>query len=132
MPLPPEPGEDARYMEQVIEQTETALSRLREARRLLGEVKGTGETARGLIRATADSGGTLTAIDIDPRALRLDVTSLGDEVTEAIRLAQEDASRRTGEIVEDAAAAVAIPQPLDETFVRERVEAAAADMYRQP
>lgn len=130
MPLPPEPGEDVHYMEQVIEQTETALSRLREAKLLIGEVMGTGEAAQGLVRATADSSGSLAGIDIDPRALRLGVTALGDEVTEAIRLAQQDASRRTGEIIEDAAAVAGIPQPLDETFVRERVEAAARDIYR--
>lgn len=131
MPLPPEPGEDAHYMEQVIEQTETALSRLRQAKHLIGEVKGTGEAAQGMIRAMADSSGSLTKVDIDPRALRLSVAALGDEVTEAIRLAQQDSSRRTGEIIEDAAASVGIPQPLDETFVRERVEAAARDIYRQ-
>lgn len=133
MPLPPEPGEDARYVEQVIEQTEAAISRLREARRLIGQVEGTGEAADGLVRAMADGSGTLTGIDIKPRALRLSVAALGEEVTEAIRLAQQDASRRTGEIVEDAGAVVGmVPQPLDETFVRDRVEAAAAAMYRQP
>ncbi|WP_329083576.1 YbaB/EbfC family nucleoid-associated protein [Streptosporangium sp. NBC_01469] len=131
MPFPPKIGEDARYMEQVIEQTETALSRLRQAKHLIGEVEGTGEAADGLVRVTANSGGSLTKVDINPRALRLSVAALGNEVTEAIRLAQQDASRRTGEIVEDAAASAGIPQPLDETFVRERVEAAAHDMYRQ-
>lgn len=131
MPLPPEAGEDAHYMEQVIEQTETALSRLRRAKHLIGEVEGTGEAAEGLVRVTADSSGSLTKVDINPRALRLSVAALGNEVTEAIRLAQQDASRRTGEIIEDAAASAGIPQPLDETFVRERVEAAARDIYRQ-
>ncbi|MFI6297765.1 YbaB/EbfC family nucleoid-associated protein [Nonomuraea sp. NPDC050790] len=131
MPLPPEPGEDAYYMEQVIEQTETALSRLREAKLLLGEVSGTGEAAQGLVRATADSSGSLTGVDINPRALRLSSADLGDEVTEAIRLAQQDAARRTGEILEGAAAVAGAPQVLDETFVRERVEAAARDIYRQ-
>ncbi|MEU6711188.1 YbaB/EbfC family nucleoid-associated protein [Nonomuraea sp. NPDC046802] len=118
-------------MEQVIGQTETALNRLRQAKHLIGEVRGTGEAAQGLICATADSSGSLTGVDINPRALRLSVAALGDEITEAIRLAQQDTSRRTGEIIEDAAASAGIPQPLDETFVRERIELAASNMYRQ-
>ncbi|NUR89247.1 MAG: YbaB/EbfC family nucleoid-associated protein [Nonomuraea sp.] len=119
-------------MERVIEQTETALSRLREAKHLIDAVSGTGEAADGMIRATADGGGSLTAIDINPRALRLDVTALGRQVTGAIRLAQRDASRRTSEILQDADSATAtVQEPLDETFVRERIENAARDIYRQ-
>lgn len=131
MPLPPSPGEDARYMEQVFQQTETALSQLRQAKHLIEQVAGTGEAAQGLIRATVDSSGSLTEIDINPRALRISVAALGREVTEAIRLAQRDALQRTSEIIEGAAASAAIPQPLDEKFVRDRVETAARDMYRQ-
>ncbi|MEO3802366.1 YbaB/EbfC family nucleoid-associated protein [Nonomuraea sp. B1E8] len=131
MPLPPNPSEDASYMEQVFEQTETALSRLRHAKHLVEEVKGTGAAAQGLVCAMADSSGSLIKVDVNPRALRFSVEVLGREVTQAIRLAQQDASQRTDEIIEEAAASVVIPQPLDEKFVRERVEVAASDIYRQ-
>jgi DNA-binding protein YbaB len=127
---PPDPSQDHHYLEQVIEQTRTAMRGLRQAKHLIGQVEGTGEGAQGMIRAAADGRGGLTGIELDPRALRLDVATLGAEVTRAIQAAQDDATRRTAEIVDEAVGGVgALPEPLDETFVRGRVDAAARDLY---
>ncbi|MET8004992.1 YbaB/EbfC family nucleoid-associated protein [Nonomuraea glycinis] len=130
MASPPDPSQDRHYLEQVIEQTRTAMRGLRQAKHLIGQVEGTGEGAQGMIRAAADGRGGLTGMRLDPRALRLDVATLGAEVTRAIQAAQDDAARRTAEIVDEAVGGVgALPEPLDETFVRGRVDAAARDLY---
>ncbi|WP_162795014.1 YbaB/EbfC family nucleoid-associated protein [Nonomuraea lactucae] len=132
MSSPPVPSEDARYLEQFVAQTQAALGRLREANRMIGEVVGTGEAAQGLVRAAADGRGVLTKVEVDPRGMRLAAGELGAEVTKAIRAAQDDARRRTGEIVDDALTrAGELPQPLDETFVRHRIEVAAHDFYSE-
>ena len=130
MPALPTPGEDRQYLDQFVERTQAAMLRLREAKRLINAVEGTGEAMRGMIRASADGRGALTGIELDPRALRHDVTTLATEVTAAIQTAQREATRRTGEIVEEATGqAGALPEPLDERFVRARVEAAARELY---
>ncbi|MFI7452006.1 YbaB/EbfC family nucleoid-associated protein [Nonomuraea sp. NPDC049714] len=130
MTSPPDPRHDHHYLEQVIEQTRTTMRGLRQAKHLIGQVEGTGEGAQGMIRAAADGRGGLTRIELNPRALRLDVATLGAAVTEAVQAAQGDATRRTAEIVAEAVGgAGALPEPLDETFVRARVDAAARDLY---
>jgi len=130
MPALPTPGEDRQYLDRFVEQTQAAMLHLREAKRLIAAVEGTGETMRGMIRASADGGGALTSVELDPRALRHDVATLATEVTAAIQAAQREAARRTGEIVEEAAGqAGALPEPLDERFVRARVESAARELY---
>lgn len=132
LPSPPTPDEDRRYLEQVIEQSRAAMHHLREANRLIGEAEGTGEAAQGLIRATADGRGGLIKISVNPRALRLDTRTLGAEVTRAVQAAQEHAGQVTGEIVEGALTrAGGLPAPLDETFVRDRIELAASDLYSE-
>ncbi|MEU4579387.1 YbaB/EbfC family nucleoid-associated protein [Nonomuraea sp. ATR24] len=126
----PDPREDRLYLDQVVDQTRSAMRHLREAQRQIAAVEGTGEAAQGMIRAVADGRGTLTGVKIDPRALRLDVARLGAEVTAAVQAAQEEAARRTGDIVADAAGrAGTLPEPLDERFVRDRVESAARELY---
>ncbi|GGO68004.1 YbaB/EbfC family nucleoid-associated protein [Nonomuraea cavernae] len=132
MTSPPTPDEDRRYLEQLITQTRTAMDHLRQAKRLIGEAEGTGEAAQGLIRVRADGRGGLIGVSLNPRALRLDTRTLGAEVTKVIQAAQEHAGRITGEIVQDAVArAGGLPAPLDETFVRDRIELAAADLYSE-
>ncbi|WP_053174841.1 YbaB/EbfC family nucleoid-associated protein [Nonomuraea sp. SBT364] len=126
----PNPTEDRLYLDQVAEQTRTAMRHLREAQRQIAAVEGTGEAAQGMIKAVADGRGALTSVELNPRALRLDVARLGAEVTAAIQAAQDDAARRTGDILADAAGvAGALPEPLDERFVRDRVESAARELY---
>ncbi|GAB2964644.1 YbaB/EbfC family nucleoid-associated protein [Nonomuraea fastidiosa] len=99
------------------------------AKQLIGQVRGTGEAADGFIRVTAGAGGVLTGIDLNPRLLRLSPAVIGRELTKAIQQAQDDAARRSQEIVDGVAPHVAaLPEPLDETFVRRRVDAAMRDL----
>ncbi|MEV4838543.1 YbaB/EbfC family nucleoid-associated protein [Nonomuraea sp. NPDC049486] len=130
MSWPSDPSEDTHYLDQVIERTQAAVRDLRRAERLIAEVEGVGEAAQGMIRARAGGHGAMRGLHIDPRALRLDPRTLGAEVTKAIQQAQEAAAERTEEIVAEATARVGVlPEPLDETFVRHRVESAARDLY---
>jgi DNA-binding protein YbaB len=130
MSWPSDPSEDTHYLDQVIERTQAAVRDLRRAERLIAEVEGAGEAAQGMIRARAGGHGAMRGLHIDPRALRLDPRTLGAEVTKAIQQAQEAAAERTEEIVAEATARVGVlPEPLDETFVRHRVESAARDLY---
>ncbi|MFC5820068.1 YbaB/EbfC family nucleoid-associated protein [Nonomuraea harbinensis] len=130
MSWPSDPSEDTHYLDQVVERTQAAVRDLRRAERLIAEVEGAGEAAQGMIRARAGGHGAMRGLHIDPRALRLDPRTLGAEVTKAIQQAQEAAAERTEEIVAEATARVGVlPEPLDETFVRHRVESAARDLY---
>ncbi|MFI6713000.1 YbaB/EbfC family nucleoid-associated protein [Nonomuraea sp. NPDC050478] len=130
MSWPSDPSEDTHYLDQVVERTQAAVRDLRRAERLIAEVEGAGEAAQGMIRARAGGHGAMRGLHIDPRALRLDPRTLGAEVTKAIQQAQEAATERTEEIVAEATARVGVlPEPLDETFVRHRVESAARDLY---
>ncbi|NUP63435.1 MAG: hypothetical protein HOW71_14840, partial [Nonomuraea sp.] len=54
--------------------------------------------------------------------------ALGREVAAVLRAAQDDAARQAQEIADAAERAAELPQPLDETFVRGRVEQAARDL----
>lgn len=130
MSWPSDPSEDTHYLDQVVERTQAAVRDLRRAERLIAEVEGAGEAAQGMIRARAGGHGAMRGLHIDPRALRLDPRTLGAEVTKAIQQAQAAAAERTEEIVAEATARVGVlPEPLDETFVRHRVESAARDLY---
>jgi len=130
MSWPSDPSEDSHYLTEVVQRAQAAVRDLRQAERLIAEVECTGEAAQGMIRAKAGGHGVMRGLHIDPRALRLDPRALGAEVTKAIQQAQEAAAGRTGEIVAEATARVgALPEPLDETFVRHRVESAARDLY---
>ncbi|MET8869188.1 YbaB/EbfC family nucleoid-associated protein [Nonomuraea sp. NPDC004580] len=125
----PSPDQDRLYFDQIMRQTEDAMRHLRTAKQLIGQVAGTGVAADGFIKVTAGAGGTLSGIDLDPRLLRLPPAVIGRELTKAVRAAQDDAERRSREIVDEAAPYVeALPEPLDETFVRRRVDAAMRDL----
>lgn len=105
------------------------MRRLGEAHTMIGEVTGEGEAAGGMMRVVADGRGRLTTIELNPRIMRLGPDTLAREAAKAIRDAQEAAGQRTREIVERAQAdADALPEPLDETFVRRRVERVAREI----
>ncbi|MFI7468230.1 YbaB/EbfC family nucleoid-associated protein [Nonomuraea sp. NPDC049646] len=126
----PAPGDDAEYLHQYVAQSRRAVRALHDARASIGRVEGRAESDDGLVEAYADGHGVPTRLRIDPRALRLDEATLGRKTAEVLRAAQDDAARRAQEIadgVRDATAAV--PAPLDETFVRARVEQAINDLY---
>jgi hypothetical protein len=49
-------------------------------------------------------------------------------VAAVLRAAQEDAAGKAQEIADAADSAAALPEPLDETFVRHRVDQVARDL----
>ncbi|MEV4562292.1 YbaB/EbfC family nucleoid-associated protein [Nonomuraea sp. NPDC049421] len=125
----PSPDQDRLYFDQIMRQTEDAISHLRTAKQLIGQVAGTGVAADGFIKVTAGAGGTLSGIDLNPRLLRLPSAVIARELTKAVQAAQDDAARRSQEIVDEVAPYVeALPEPLDETFVRRRVDAVMRDL----
>ncbi|MFG1696642.1 YbaB/EbfC family nucleoid-associated protein [Nonomuraea sp. NPDC049309] len=125
----PSPEQDRLYFDHVLRQTEEATRHLRTAKQLIDQVRGTGAGADGLIQVTAGAGGVLSGVDLNPRLLRLSPAVIGRELTKAIQQAQDDAARRSQEILDGVAPQVAaLPEPLDEAFVRRRVDAAMRDL----
>ncbi|GGK64035.1 hypothetical protein Sme01_26080 [Sphaerisporangium melleum] len=102
---------------------------LREAQAAIGAVTAEGRGAGGMIRVAADGRGRLTGVDLDPRVMRLPAGALATEALKAIQDAQEAAGRQAQEIAERAREhAEAFPEPLDEEFVRRRVEQVAREI----
>ncbi|NUO99729.1 MAG: YbaB/EbfC family nucleoid-associated protein [Nonomuraea sp.] len=125
---PPIPDDDAEYLLDYFSQGQRAIRDLRAAQAAIRQVEGRARSADGLIEAAADGEGGLTGLRVDPRALRLGEAALGREVAAVLRAAQDDAARQAQEIADAAERAAELPQPLDETFVRGRVEQAARDL----
>ncbi|GAA4914802.1 DNA-binding protein YbaB [Nonomuraea thailandensis] len=126
----PAPDDDADYLAQYLAQSRRIMRDLRAAQAAMLQVEGRARSDDGLVEASADGHGGLTALRIDPRALRSGEAELGRKVTEVLRSAQEDAARHAQEIADRVTAGgAALPEPLDETFVRARVEQAAQDLF---
>ncbi|MEU0484767.1 YbaB/EbfC family nucleoid-associated protein [Streptosporangium sp. NPDC006013] len=68
----------------------------------IGAVRGEGESADGLVRATVDGGGMIQGIRLDARAMRLGSEGLAEALTDVVRAAQEDARRRTESLLRSA------------------------------
>ncbi|MBB5082224.1 YbaB/EbfC family nucleoid-associated protein [Nonomuraea endophytica] len=125
----PAPEDDAEYLHQYVAQSRRAIRALHDARASIAQVEGRAKSGDGLIEAIADGHVAPTRLRIDPQALRLTEAALGRKVTEVLRAAQDDAGRQAREIadgVRDVTAALAAP--LDETFVRARVDQALNDL----
>ncbi|MFC4534540.1 YbaB/EbfC family nucleoid-associated protein [Sphaerisporangium dianthi] len=121
--------DDLEHLERIIRQTEEVMRGLRQAQAAIGQVTGEAEGAGGLVRVVSDGRGRLTDVRFDPRVMRLDPGELGREALRAIRDAQESAVRASEEIIEHARErAAGFPEPLDERFVRRRVEQAAREI----
>ncbi|WP_371782140.1 YbaB/EbfC family nucleoid-associated protein [Streptosporangium subroseum] len=126
----PAPEDDAEYLAQYVDQSRQIMRDLQATRSTIQQVEGRARSDDGLVEASADGHGGLTRLRIDPRALRIGEATLGKKVTAVLRMAQEDAARQTQKIADEAAGrAAALPAPLDETFVRQRVEQAARDLF---
>ncbi|MEU7828025.1 MULTISPECIES: YbaB/EbfC family nucleoid-associated protein [unclassified Nonomuraea] len=89
-------------LHRISEQAERAHSRLKKAGGGFNDVYGTGESADGKIRARTDSGGRITEVRLDPRAMKLSSQDLGEEITLAVRRAQDDCERNHEELLRDA------------------------------
>ncbi|MFI7633765.1 YbaB/EbfC family nucleoid-associated protein [Nonomuraea sp. NPDC049400] len=125
----PAPEDDAEYLARYHAQAQRIMHGLRAAQAAIRQVEGLARSGDGLVEAAAGGEGDLTRLRIDPRALRLGKTALGREVAAVLRAAQDDAARKAQEIAEKAeSGAEALAAPLDETFVRQRVEQAVRDL----
>jgi DNA-binding protein YbaB len=58
-----------------------------------------GESDSGLVQVTAAADGKILAVHLNPRAMRLDSQTLGEEVTAAANRAQDAAAARVRELV---------------------------------
>jgi DNA-binding protein YbaB len=126
----PEPEHDAEHLARYVTRSRQIIRDLHAARAAVRQVEGRAESRDGRVQATADGRGGVTLLRIDPRSLRLGEQELGRQVTAVIRAAQADAERQARDIADKVALdAAALPLPLDETFVRRRVEQAAHDLF---
>ncbi|MGP3958227.1 YbaB/EbfC family nucleoid-associated protein [Nonomuraea sp. 3N208] len=128
MPIPA-PEDDLEYLEQVLAKTRQTVRGLRDAQAAIRDVTGRAASKDGLVEASANGRGDMTGLRIDPRALRLGEAELGRRVTAVLQEAQQDAARQAQEIASRAMGdAPEMPPPLDEDFVRARVEQVARDL----
>ncbi|SEG99445.1 YbaB/EbfC DNA-binding family protein [Nonomuraea solani] len=86
-------------VEELLKENERELLRLAGAAGDLRQITGTGESRSGLAKAVVDADGRLQSMVLAPRVLRLDVTTLAEEVVEAVRKAQEDQDRQARELL---------------------------------
>ncbi|MCG5220637.1 YbaB/EbfC family nucleoid-associated protein [Streptosporangium soli] len=121
---------ELQHLERTLEQAQKIMLKLEEAQARILRVVGDGEGADGLVKVASDGQGGIKKIHFNPRIMRLDSTTLGQEVTAAIQAAQQQAERQSQEIMSEVLAlTAAMPEPPDETFVRERVEEVARQLY---
>ena len=120
----PAPEDDAEYLHQYVAQSRRAIRALHDARASIGQVEGRSKSDDGLIEAVANGDGAATHLRIDPRALRLGEAALGGKVAEVLRAAQDDAGRPARDRRRGPTSPRPCQAPLDETFVRARVEQA--------
>ncbi|TDE53595.1 YbaB/EbfC family DNA-binding protein [Nonomuraea mesophila] len=126
---PPAPEDDAEYVADYVQKSREVIRGIKDAQTAIRQVQGRAESRDGLVEAAADGHGRVTRLRIDPRALRQGERMLGGQVTAVLRAAQEEAARQAQEIADEVSErADALPKPLDETFVRDRVEQAARDL----
>ncbi|GAA5062466.1 DNA-binding protein YbaB [Thermocatellispora tengchongensis] len=110
----------AEDLERIARESEAAIARLGAAFTELDAVTGEGSGADGLARAVVDGSGGIIEITLEPRIMRLDSRSIAEAVTEAVRQAQQEARRRTEELVRAATGAADLS--LDPEQIRRRFE----------
>ncbi|GAA3829718.1 hypothetical protein GCM10022226_58220 [Sphaerisporangium flaviroseum] len=122
-------ADDLERLELIVRQTEEVMRDLGDAQAQIKEITGEGEGADGMVQVVSGSGGRLKTITMDPRVMRLDPGDLGREMTRAVQAAQDAAERSSLEIIDRVRArAATLEEPLDETFVRRRVERVAREI----
>ncbi|MFF4415584.1 YbaB/EbfC family nucleoid-associated protein [Streptosporangium sp. NPDC001559] len=126
----PSPDDDVERLERVLLQGRGMMERLREAQAGVREASGRARSADGLVEAVSNGPGDVVEVRLDPRAMRLDHTALGRQVTEVLQAAQDEAARLAQEIVERALAETeGLPEPPDEHFIRDRVDQIARNLF---
>jgi DNA-binding protein YbaB len=88
--------------ERMLDETRQALAELRGGDRAAEgpdaeETRGEGQAAGGQLTVTAGAGGRLEAVRIDPRALRMGVEALGEQLVIAANAALEAVRAQVGE-----------------------------------
>ncbi|TMR02452.1 YbaB/EbfC family DNA-binding protein [Actinomadura soli] len=86
-------------------------------------VEGVGEAAEGRVKVTAASGGRLTKVELNPRALRLSAEELGEHLVTAANAALDDLRRNAG--------AAAAGQAIDTARLSEQIEGLQNESLRQ-
>lgn len=90
---------DIRNLEELAEYAHQQVQRIQRMQSDLAAQSGSGESARGYVRARTGPGGTLRELHIDPAALRLSADELSAEVVTAVTAAQREFTERADEIV---------------------------------
>ncbi|MCK2212587.1 YbaB/EbfC family nucleoid-associated protein [Actinomadura sp. ATCC 31491] len=101
-------------LERVARETETALRRLADVQSRLGDVRGTGTAADGMIVVGADSTGRVDSIKLNPRVMRLGSQELADHLLRAVTAAQDDCARQAQALIAEAGVAA----PVDEAAIQ--------------
>ncbi|WP_329085312.1 MULTISPECIES: YbaB/EbfC family nucleoid-associated protein [unclassified Streptosporangium] len=88
-------------LERVAEDAEQVRRRAEVARRELEDITGEGESANGRVRAFTGATGRLLEIRLDPRVMEMGSQDLAEEVTLAVRRAQEDGDYKRERMLRD-------------------------------
>ncbi|WP_240973822.1 MULTISPECIES: YbaB/EbfC family nucleoid-associated protein [Nonomuraea] len=114
---------DLADLDRIRDEAQQTMRRLSGAEGELSSVQGVGSGASGLITVLTDGAGRVTKIDLNPRVTRLDSPTLAEELLRAIGTAQDEAARRTQELLENALGGQ-LPQQM---FDPDRIEALLAE-----
>ncbi|MEU0480969.1 YbaB/EbfC family nucleoid-associated protein [Streptosporangium sp. NPDC006013] len=88
-------------LDRLVEDAEQVRYRAEVARRELDEVTGEGESANGRVRARTGAAGLLLEVRLDPRVMEMGSQDLAEEVTLAVRRAQQDGDYKREQVLRD-------------------------------
>ncbi|MFI6596324.1 YbaB/EbfC family nucleoid-associated protein [Nonomuraea sp. NPDC050536] len=89
-------------LDAVRERADRESRRAEAVRAELDAIEGKGESAEGKVGAVTDANGRLLSITIDPRALSMGSLDLSEEITLAVRRAQDDGETRRERVLNEA------------------------------
>jgi DNA-binding protein YbaB len=84
--------------ERVFRSAEDQLAKVKELKARMAEVVGRGEAADGRVSAEFKKDGGLTALDLDPRVMRLPAAELSLEIRAAVNAAAQDYQTRISQV----------------------------------
>ncbi|MFI6178673.1 YbaB/EbfC family nucleoid-associated protein [Nonomuraea sp. NPDC051191] len=86
-------------LDRVISESERSVRNLAGMLDELSLVTGQGESRSGAVTARVDADGRLEDLRLAPRASRLELDELTEEIVQAVRAAQDDQSRRLRDVI---------------------------------